>query len=193
MRLHAAVRRKFRRDVRSSSFSEGVAMEKVLLPIDGSKNALAAVRQVAEEYRRNPIYEVYLLNVQPRFSRHVAQFVSRKNLDDYRTEQAKSASQSAKDLLDRFNVPYKAFVDVGPKAEVIAEFAKRHGCSRIVVGTARKNSLTRLLQHSVTAKLLEQAHVPVELVVGNDASRWERFGIPVGVGAAMAAVFVAAD
>ena len=168
-------------------------MEKVLLPIDGSKNALEAVRRIAQEYRHNPVYEIYLLNVQPRFNRHIAQFVARQNLDAYRTEQVESASQSAKDLLARFNVPYQAFMAVGPKAETIAVFAKQHGCGRIVVGTARKNSLTRLLQHSVTAKLLDKAEVPVELVVGTDASRWERFGVPAGVGAAMAAVFIAAD
>ncbi len=55
------------------------------------------------------------------------------------------------------------------------------------------NSITRLLQHSVTAKLLEKAEVPVEPVVGTEASRWERFGVPAGVGAALVAVFIAAD
>lgn len=192
MRIHAAVRQKFRR-VDPLLSSEGVAMEKILLPIDGSKNALAAVREVIDEYRRHPVYEILLLNVQPSFSRHISRFVLRNNRDDYRAEEAERASQSAKDLLKRFNVPFRAFVEVGPKAEVIADFAKREGCSRIVVGTARKNSLARLLQNSVTAKLLERAQVPVQLVVGTEASRLERFGIPVGVGAAMAALIVAAD
>ncbi len=192
LRSHAQVRREFRRSFHPSvSSSGGVAMEKVLIPVDGSNNALAAVREVAEEYRRNPEREVVLLNVQPRFNKHIAQFVSRKNREAFHAEQAERASKSAKDLLARWNVPYKSYVALGSNAEAIADFAKQHGCSRIVVGTARKNSLTRLVQNSVTARLLERAHVPVQVVVGNEASRWERFGVPVGIGAALAAVLIA--
>lgn len=186
-RSHAEVRRQFRRSLSSSG---GVAMEKVLVPVDGSNNALAAVRAVAEEYRKNPEREVYLLNVQPRFNKHIAQFTSRKSREEFHAERAERATQSAKDLLARFNVPYKAFIATGTSAEVIADFARQHGCSRIVVGTARKNSLTRLVQNSVTARLLERAKVPVQVVVGREASRWERFGVPAGIGAALAAVLI---
>lgn len=165
-------------------------MMKMLVPVDGSNNALAAVREAAEEYRKNPDREIYLLNVQPRFNKHIAQFSSRKNREAFQAERAERATQSAKDLLTRFNVPYKTFVTTGPNAEAIADFARQHGCDRIIVGTARKNSLTRLVQNSVTAKLLERAHVPVQVVVGREASRWERFGVPAGVGAALAAVLI---
>jgi YjbE family integral membrane protein len=189
VRLHAAARRKFR----SGSLAAEAATEKILLPIDGSRNSLAAVHRVVEEYGRNPALEILLLNVQPRFNRYIAQFFTRKDLDSYRAEQSERASQSARKLLDRLDVPYRTFMEVGPRAETIAAFAKRHGCNRIVVGTARRNSLTRLFESSVTARLLEKAAVPVELVLGTEASRWERFGVPAGVGAALATVFVAAD
>jgi hypothetical protein len=60
------------------------------------------------------------------------------------------------------------------------------------MGTARKNTLTRLMEDSVTSKVLEIARVPVEVVTGAPASRWERIGIPAGVGAALAALVAAA-
>jgi YjbE family integral membrane protein len=171
---------------------EGVAaMEKVLVPIDGSTNALAAVRTVAEAYRKNPTQEIVLLNVQPTFHHHISRFVSRSARDSYRTEQAERALKGAKDLLARFNVPFQSFVAQGDRAEAINAFAEQSGCNRIVIGTARKNSLTRLVQSSVVAKLLEDAKMPVQVVVGAQASRLERFGIPAGLGAAVAALVIA--
>jgi hypothetical protein len=50
------------------------------------------------------------------------------------------------------------------------------------MGTARRNSLTRMLQDSVTHRVLEHARVPVEVVVGPAVSRLERWGLPAGVG-----------
>lgn len=60
------------------------------------------------------------------------------------------------------------------------------------MGTARKNSLTRLLEDSVTNHVLEIARVPVQVIAGADVSRLEKYGLPVGFGAAIAAVLVAA-
>jgi hypothetical protein len=49
------------------------------------------------------------------------------------------------------------------------------------MGTARKNSLTRMIEDSVTHRVLETSPVPVEIVVGDAVSRWERWGLPAGV------------
>ena len=57
----------------------------------------------------------------------------------------------------------------------------RLGVDRIVLGTARKNSLTRLLEDSVTHRVLESTPVPVEVIAGDAVSRWERWGLPAGV------------
>ena len=61
------------------------------------------------------------------------------------------------------------------------------------MGTARKNSVTRMLEDSVANKVLEIAQVPVEVVAGRSISKLEQFGIPAGVGAAVAVLLVAAD
>ena len=58
-------------------------MLKVLVPVDGAGNALVAVRHVIDEYRRHHALELHLLNVQPRLSRHVARWISRRNRDDF--------------------------------------------------------------------------------------------------------------
>jgi hypothetical protein len=49
------------------------------------------------------------------------------------------------------------------------------------MGTSRKNSITRMLEDSVTTRVLEATTVPVEIVAGNAISKWERWGLPAGV------------
>ena len=80
----------------------------------------------------------------------------------------------------------------GRKAELIAETAGRLQCDHIVMGTARKNSLTRMLQDSVTNKVLELTRVPVEVVSGASISKLERYGLPAGIGAIIGVMALAA-
>ena len=60
------------------------------------------------------------------------------------------------------------------------------------MGTARKNSLTRMLEDSTTIKVLERTTVPVEVIAGDSISRLERYGLPAGVGGAIALLVAAA-
>src|SRR6185437_15528884 len=88
------------------------------------------------------------------------------------------------DILDRYRIAYKTHIFVGDAAEVIADEAKRLGCDRIVMSTARKGSITRIFQDSTTERVLARTEVPVELVVGHAISNLERYGFPVALGAA---------
>ena len=56
------------------------------------------------------------------------------------------------------------------------------------MGTARKNSLTRMLESSVTNEVLEQTSVPVEVVVGRTLPRLEQLGLSAGALALLAVV-----
>lgn len=160
-------------------------MEKVLVPVDGSHNAHHAVRHVINEFRQNGRMEVHLLNVQPPLSKHVAQFVSRKTRDRYHRDEAAKALRPVRRMLDAANLGYSVHTEVGHKAEVITETARRLGCDHIVMATARKNSLTRMLEASVTNRVVELTTVPVEVIAGDAVSRAERFGIPIGIAGAI--------
>jgi len=59
------------------------------------------------------------------------------------------------------------------------------------MATARKNSLTRLIEDSVTHGVLEKTHVPVEVVVGSQTSAIERLGVPTGISAVAALLVLA--
>ena len=161
-------------------------MDKVLLPVDGSRNAQHAARHVLQAFKTNPSLEVHLLNVHTPFSRHVSQFISRKSRDDFHHDEAAKALRSVRRMLDGAHLPYTIHMVVGKKAEAITETARRMGCDHIVMGTARKNSLTRMLEASTTNRVLELTTVPVEVIAGDAVSGIERYGIPAGILALLA-------
>ena len=156
-------------------------MLKVLVPVDGSENSLRAVRHAIAEYRRHHELELHLLNVQPRLSRHVARFVSRDDRDKWHDDQARAALAQARKVLDAAGVPHQVHWALGQRAAEICRMAQHLGVHHIVMGTARKNSLTRMLEDSVTDEVLKTTPVPVEVVAGNAVSKWENWALPAGV------------
>ena len=174
--------------------SEGEgAVLKVLIPVDGSSNSLLAVRHAIEEYRRHHEMEVHLFNVQPRLSRHISRFVSRRDRQAYMHDRADAALAGAVALVTKAGVPYQTHWVSGQRAEEICRIATRLGVHHIVMGTARKNSITRMLEDSVTHRVLETTPVPVEVITGDAVSRWERWGLPAGVLGAGGLLLLAID
>jgi len=170
----------------------GNAMLKILVPIDGSRNSHFAVLHITKEFMQNRALEIHLLNVQPPFSWHIARFVGKKSRDAFHRDQAEKALRPVRRALDKSGVPYSLHTEVGDKARLITETARRLQCDHIVMSTARKNSLTRMLEDSTTNKVLELTSIPVEVIAGDAVSRFERYGIPVGIGALLALMFFAA-
>jgi len=168
-------------------------MLKLLVPVDGSRNSEFAVKQIIKDFMNNTAMEVHLLNVQPPFTRDIARFSSRRSRDGCLRDRAEKALLPIRQMLDSFGIPYSAHIEVGDRAECIAEAARRLHCDHIVMGTARKNSLTRLVEDSVTNKVIALTSVPVEVIAGNAVSKFERYGIPVALAAVIAAVLAAAD
>lgn len=166
---------------------------RVLLPVDGSRNALRAARHVIDEYRRDHDLQVILLNVQRPFSRHIARFVARRDAAAFHREQADKALQGARRLLDSHQVPFEERIEIGDRAEVICNTARELECHHIVLATARRSSLTRMLEDSVTNRVLELTTVPVEIVTGAAISRLERYGVPIGITAGIGLLLLALD
>lgn len=168
------------------------AILRVLVPVDGSRNSEYALRHVMNEFANNSAMEIHLLNVQPPFSRHIAQFIGSRTRESFHHDEAEKALRPARQLVEKFGVPYSAHVKVGNKAAAIVDEARRLRCDRIVMSTARKNSLTRMLEDSTTNKVLDKTPVPVELIAGESVSKFERYGLPTGLGAALALLVAAA-
>lgn len=183
-RIHARIARRLEK-------KGGTPMKIVLVPI-GDRNAHVAIRHVIQEFLRTPGLEIHLLNVQRPLSRHVSQFVRRRTRDEFHRESSERALEPARKLLAQHNIAYTVHMRVGDRARVIAEEARRLNCDHIIMSTARKDSLTRMLEDSTTNRLLELTPVPVEIIAGEKISHLERYGVPAGIGAALALLVAAA-
>lgn len=167
-------------------------MQKILLPVDGSPDSLYAVRQAVREFFNDPNVEIHLLNVRRPLSSNVGRFVSRANIDSFHREEAGKALKSSRDVLTKYGIPYSEHIASGDKAEVIVATAKRLRCNLILIGTARKNALLRVLEGSTTNRILQLTTVPVQVVAGDQMPSLMRYGWSAGIGAAITALLMLA-
>ncbi len=177
-----------------SKATEGApAMQRILVPVDGSRNSLFAVRHVVSQFMQDSAREVHLLNVQTPLTLHAARFASRRDREAFHRAAAEKALAPARALLEQHGVPHSVHFKTGERATVIAAEARRLRCQRIVLSTARKSSITRMIEDSTTSRVLEHTTVPVEVIAGDAVPLLERWGVPAGVGAALTLLLMAAD
>ena len=172
----------------------GEVMNKVLIPVDDSSNAILALRHAVNTYGKDANNEFHICNVQPKIYRHIGKFFSKTDIQEWQAERAKNTAKLAVEFLERAGVKFSFSYASGDKGEALHDEAVRLGCNRIVIGSAKKNSLSRLFENSTTAKLLEICDMPVEVVTGKSLPLLERWGIPaLGAGAATALMAVVID
>ncbi|QWE23010.1 YjbE family putative metal transport protein [Polynucleobacter sp. AP-Jannik-300A-C4] len=169
-------------------------MNKILIPVDGSKNSDLAVKHAVKTYGQDSNARFYLCNVQPTLYRHIGKYLSKQTINEWHAERATLAAASASAYLEKHGLNFSFSYACGDKGSAIRDEATRLECSRIVIGTSKKNSLSRLFENSTTAKLLEISDIPVEVVTGSSLPALERWGIPaLGAGAATALMAVVID
>ncbi|MEY4495498.1 MAG: hypothetical protein RL744_562 [Pseudomonadota bacterium] len=172
----------------------GNKMNNILIPVDGSKNSDMAVKHAVRTYGKDPNAHFHLCNVQPTLYRHISKFLSKQNIHEWHAERASQAAASASSYLEKQGLNFSFTFVCGDKGNAIRDEAIRLECDRIVIGTSKKNSLSRLFENSTTAKLLEISDIPVEVVTGSSLPALERWGIPaLGAGAATALMAVVID
>jgi len=163
----------------------GATMQKILLPVDGSANTLLAARHVADRFRGGSVTEVHLLFVRSSLFQLIPRYVSWTDRKNFRIAEAERALAPARDLLSRSGVPYAEHIETGAKVATIHRVAQRLQAGRIVIGAARRYSLTRLMENMVANSLTSITTVPVTVVTGKSVSRLEKIGVPAGIGAAV--------
>lgn len=172
----------------------GIVMSNILIPVDGSKNSDLAVKHAVKTYGNSSQVHFHLCNVQPTLYRHIGKYLSKQDINEWHAERAKQAVKVAGEYLEKNGVNYSFTYVTGEKGAALLEEANRLNCDRIILGTHKKNSLSRLFENSTTARLLEISDLPVEVVTGESLPTLERWGIPaLGVGAATALMAVVID
>ena len=180
-------------DKQSYNVGEKV-MNKVLIPVDDSNNALMALKHAVNMYGNDRQTHFHICNVQPTLYTHIRKFLSKQTINEWQAERAQAAAKSASEFLEKAGANFSFTYVTGDKGEALRDEAQRLECNRIVIGTSKKNTLSRLFENSTTAKLLEISDIPVEVVTGKTLSTLERWGIPaLGAGAATALMAAVID
>jgi nucleotide-binding universal stress UspA family protein len=139
---------------------------KLLVAVDGSANALRAVRYAIELAKENGSVSVHLVNAheEPRVYGEIAVYVTPEKMAELQRQAAEGALEEAERLIRQAAVPYTREILVGPVAAVIAKRADELGCDTIVIGTRGMTAIGNLLMGSVATRIVHFAHVPVTLV-----------------------------
>ncbi|HYY61816.1 MAG TPA: universal stress protein [Burkholderiales bacterium] len=165
---------------------------KILIPLDGSAAARAAVRHAIALFRTGVPVQALVLHVQPRFHRHIAQFTSRAAREELRAERSRAALAPALEELVRFRVPCSSLTELGQPAERIAAVAERERVDAIVMGVGRHPAWLGWLNPSIAEQVMARTDIALTALPYGRASALERFALPVGLGA-LAALIWAAD
>jgi nucleotide-binding universal stress UspA family protein len=151
---------------------------KVLVPVDASNAALAPIAHLAGLRMK---LEVLLLNVQPKFSRHVSRFTRRAARDALRAERSRAAMARAIEMLSMNGVPFRALTELGSPAERIAALAEREGVDEIMMGVGRHPAWLRWLNPSIAQGVMARTDIPVTVLARGRPGALERFAVPAGV------------
>ncbi len=143
--------------------------ERILVPVDGSDGALAAL-ELAVELQKKCDSELMLLCVYRHYSLLEASMSMvnperPENLDDAMREYATGIVESAKKFASEHGAgDARGFVKSGPPARTIVNFAKDRHANLIVLGSRGLGDMEGYLLGSVSHKVTSLAHCPTLVV-----------------------------
>lgn len=140
-------------------------MRKVLIPVDGSRNALRALDYVLGLARGDEL-SVLLLYVHfvPPFFEDTDAYLRRSENRRLADKCARAALGPAGRRLSRAGIAHQEIVRWGDAAPEIARAAARSKCQAIVMGSRGMGAIKSLILGSTAAKVLQLATVPVTIV-----------------------------
>ena len=139
---------------------------KILLPTDGSKNALRAVKYAVRlsKLTKEPV-AVTLISVHDDAAlRHAQRFVGKKAVDEYLRDLCETDMIEARRVLDKAGVKHDMIIRTGHVASEIAKAGADGKYEMIVLGSKGRSALKNLLLGSIATQVAELSAIPVLLV-----------------------------
>jgi nucleotide-binding universal stress UspA family protein len=165
---------------------------KILVPVDASEAALAPIAYLGTLAKAGVQLEVLVLNVQPRFHRHISQFTSRRARDEVRAERSRAAMARAIEALSLAGIPFSALAETGVPAERIAAVAQAEKVDEVMMGVGRHPAWLRWFNPSIAQGVMARTDIPVTVLARGQAGAFERYVVPAGV-AGLAALLLAGE
>ena len=143
---------------------------RILLPTDGSDASLAATRTIAEmQFPQDAEVKVVSVINPIKYSLEEIGFLRGKDSD-----RAHRAIGKAVNMLGSAPLNITAEVIAGRRVRQIVDRARDWDADLIVVGTAEREGLKRLISRRTALEVANRAHCSVRIVRGNSVSRGEQ-------------------
>jgi nucleotide-binding universal stress UspA family protein len=140
-------------------------MLKVLIPVDGSDNAMRAVAHAVTLVRNNAALSCELLHVHQPFGVREHAYRTHEALEKMASDQAQQALQPAQALLAAAGIAHTVASREGDTADTIAQHARQMQCDMIIMGMrGRGMVLGPVSLGSVSSRVLHDVGLPVTLV-----------------------------
>uniref|UniRef100_A0A7C2I2J5 Universal stress protein n=1 Tax=Ammonifex degensii TaxID=42838 RepID=A0A7C2I2J5_9THEO len=138
---------------------------RVLVAIDGSEHAYAALRRAADVLKLSPLTHVAVIEVVPPVDPSIeyVPWVSPAQLEEAERKRAQADLDKALAILQEAGAEGTPLIRVGNAAEEIVAAAKEGNYELIVMGRRGTNPLAGLLLGSVSQRVLQLAECPVFL------------------------------
>lgn len=134
----------------------------ILVPVDGSDCSMRALKYAADRVTQAGKGELLVVNVQ--MGMPPSRYVSRDMIAEHQERLGRAALEGARRLIKRRKLDADVSMQVGDPAKTIIAFAKRRGCSEIVMGNRGRGRVAGLLLGSVTSKVIQLSSCPVTVV-----------------------------
>lgn len=139
-------------------------MKRILVPVDGSGNALRALRHAIGRAKESQA-EVHVLHVEPPPHYQEARvYALREDIARIHQEARQRLLQDAVDELQQAGVAHAAHLAEGEVASAIAQFAESQQVDEIVMGTRGMSAFGQMLLGSVASRVVHFVKMPVTLV-----------------------------
>lgn len=138
---------------------------KILVPVDGSKASLNAVKYAAKlSGNMRSADTVTLITVHDdQGLRHAKHFVGKTEIADYLREVSEKELKSSMAVLKKAGIKYTTIIQTGHVAAAIASAANK-GYDMVIMGTKGRSALADLLIGSVAQRVVASCKKPVVLV-----------------------------
>ncbi|XVH33359.1 universal stress protein (plasmid) [Haloferacaceae archaeon DSL9] len=145
-------------------------IERILVPVDGSESATAALIYAFENFPEADITVLHVLDLTAA-SNHI---VMGGRFEDW-YDTAKSASDALlkrqRELAAKYGVTVETMREVGDPARTILEYAAENEFDQIVVGSHGRRGAARVLLGSVAETVVRRSRMPVVVIHQNVEKR----------------------
>ena len=146
----------------------------VLVPVDGSSPARAALEFACERYPDARLTLLFVVDPMAEYSRHRA-FPGYVDEDEFRTERQKGEAifeSLLEDVPD--DVAVETALEAGEPARTIVAYADDNEVDGIVIGSHGRSGPARYLLGSTAETVVRRSAVPVTIVRGSPDGRSDR-------------------